>query len=240
MPLKNKLKQKTMCGKIKLVLAIFFGILLASCNQNNSEKTTQGVIINTLEENEAKNDDSFKLTADLPIKLDSSDYIIYPVHELVNSKYNSKISYKWRSGYENNLNNIIFQNIHTDKTHSLTNDKIKIISYEQLYNTKREAEKIIIYQIIDKFPKNDDELIYTSLYLGTSDGKLFKKISKLNHHLKGWKYISETKRVYFKTIEDSDRNNEFNNLDNEHLYSVSIEDFIVSELLTDGLKTIAK
>ncbi len=230
-----------MCGKTTthlLMLAVFFTILLTSCNRNHSEKSNHGVIINTLKENETKNDGSFKLTADLPIKLDSSDYIIYPVHELVNSKHNSKISYKWRSGYENNLNNIIFQNIHTDKTHSLTNNKIKIISYEQLYNTKREAEKIIIYQIIDKFSKNDNELIYTSLYMSTDNGKLFKKISNSNEHLKGWKYISETKKIYFKTIEDSDKNNKFNNLDNEHIYSVSIEGFIVKELLSNKLKRL--
>ncbi|MCF6348586.1 MAG: hypothetical protein L3J20_09855 [Flavobacteriaceae bacterium] len=149
-----------MCGRTTtrlLMLAVFFTILLTSCNRNHSEKSNHGVIINTLKENETKNDGSFKLTADLPIKLDSSDYIIYPVHKLVNSKYNSKISYRG-SGYENYLDNIIFQNIYTDKTHSLINDKIKIISYEQLYNTKREAEKIIIYQIIDKFPKDDNEM----------------------------------------------------------------------------------
>jgi len=230
-----------MCGKIStplLMLTVFFGILLTSCIRNNSEKLSQENLINEFVGNDIKNDDFHKFITDLPIKLDSSECIIFPIHELTGTKRASKTSYKSRYNYENHLNNIIFQNVHTDKTHFLTTNEIKIVSYEQLYNAEREAEKIILYQVIDSFPKDKDALIFTSLYLGTNDGKLFKKISKPNHQLNGWKYISETKKIYFKTIKDSDKNNELNQLDKHSIYSVSIDNFTVKELLNDNLKTI--
>lgn len=229
-----------MCGKTKLILAVFFGILLISCNRNNSEKSVQGVIINNLKENKVIKDDSFKLAAHLPIKLDStSNYIVFQIKTLTDNERDNKVSYTSRKAYNDNyLRSLIFQNIQTEQTNVLTVDKIKIISYELLYNAKNETEKVIIYQVIDTFPENEDTITLTSLYLSINNGKNFKKISAKNHHLSSWKYFPELKKVFFKTIEDSDGNNELNNLDKHYIYSVSIEDFIVKELLSNELKTL--
>ncbi len=241
MLLKNKQNRKIMCGKTTTplcMLAVFFGILLTSCNQNNLKKSTQGVIINNFEENKTENDQSTKLIADLPIKLDStSNYIVFQVKTLTEKE--NKISYDSRKRYNDTyLRNLIFQNIQTEQTNVLTVNKISIISYEQLYNAKNETENAILYQVIDTFPEDEDAVILTSLYLSSNDGKHFKKISTKNHHLGSWEYFPELKKVFFKTIEDSDGNNKLNNLDKHHIYSVSIEDFKATELLADELKTI--
>jgi len=226
-----------MFGKIKLTLAVFSGILLVSCikKEQKGEVIEKNLNSATVIDNEV---DHNKFFVDLPIKLDSSAYILYPVHESTDSKSDVKISYKSRSGYENYIDNLIFQHIESEKTHVLTKNKIKIISYEQLYNLKREAEKIIVYQVIDTFYDDKESITLTSLYIGTNDGKLFKKISKSNHHLNGWKYIPESKKVYFKTIEDIDKNNTLDNSDKHNIYSVSIEDFKVKELLSNELKIL--
>ncbi len=233
-----------MCGKTTplFMLAVSLLILLTSCNQNRSESSNHGSFDNYLKDSAtdtktaSQKDNSKKISINLPVKLDSSSYLVYPIHELTTAQKKSFIrSYEsgdWREGY---LTNLIFQNIHTEKTHVLTKNTIKIEAYEQLYSSKREAEKIILYQVIDNFPKDKDSLTFKSLYLSTTDGKLFQKISTDNEHLTGWKYISETKKVYFKTIEDSDNNIKFNNADKEHIYSVSIQNFKVTEILKDAL-----
>jgi len=236
MPLRSKQKSKNMFGRIKFILAVFSGILLVSCTNSNQVDRSGP---NNFDNTDTKDKEStVKLTPALPIKLDSSAYIIFPIHESKESGRISKTSYKSRSGYENYIDNIIFQHIENEKTHLLTTDKIKIVSYEQLYNSKREAEKIMVYQIIDAFSENDEDLTLTSLYLGTNDGKLFKKISKPNHHVNSWKYISETKKIYFKTIEDIDKNNKLNSSDKHYIYSVSMGDFKMEQLLNKEIQIL--
>jgi len=227
-----------MCGKIKLMLTVFFAILLASCtNQPQGDKSTANnldVIVDVEKENNNE-----QLIADLPIKLDSlSDYIVFQIKAAGNQSDN-KVSYNSRKGYSDNyLRNLIFQNTQTEQTNVLTINKIKIISYEQLYNAKNQTEKVILYQVIDTFNEDEETLTLTSLYLSINDGKNFKKISPKDHHLNSWKYFPELKKVFFKTTEDSDGNNILNNLDKQYIYSVSIEDFKAKELLTNEIKTI--
>jgi len=235
-----------MSGKKTIfMLAVSLLILLSSCRQNNSENSSHRSFENPLKSSvtntnkEAEKEDVKKLTINLPVKLDSSAYLIYPIGELSTKQSSSfKSSYRSEDRYSGYLTNIIFQNIYTDKTHFLTKNIVKITAYEQLYTTQRVSEKIILYQVIDNFPKDEDALTFKSLYLGTNDGKLFQKVSKANEHVTDWKYIPETKKVYFKTIEDTDKNNELNNTDTEHIYAVSIQDFKVINILEDALKTL--
>jgi len=235
-----------MCGKKTnafVMLAVSLLILLTSCRQNNSENSSRKSSDRPLKSSIAdvkKEENAKKLTINLPVKLDSSAYLIYPIGELSTAVENRsfKSSYKSEDRYNGYLTNLIFQNIYTDKTHFLTRNTIKIMAYEQLFNTQRVSEKIILYQVIDNFPEDEGMLTFNSLYLGTNDGKLFQKISKANEHVTDWKYIPETKKVYFKTIEDTDQNNEFNTLDKEHIYSVSLQNFKVINILKDALKTL--
>ena len=228
-----------MHGKIKIMLTVFFGILLVSCTKPTQEDRSVINNLNIVDDHEEENNNG-QLIADLPIKLDSlSDHIVFQVRN-INNEESNKV-YTSRKGYSDSyLRNLIFQNIQTEQTNVLTINKIKIISYEQLYNDKNESEKVILYQIIDTFTEDDEAIIFTSLYLSIDNGKNFKKISSKNHHLNSWEYFPVVKKVFFKTVEDSDGNNKLNNLDKHHIFSVSIEDFKAKELLNVELNTIAK
>ena len=221
---------------LKLMLVVLTLVLLSSCKKEQSESFAYGNEAdkeNTIvKKSSIKDENSKPHTIGLPIKLDSSNYLVFPIQDInTNWKRSLKSSYEAESRYTGYYKNLVFQNIHTEKTHLLTNIQVRIKSYEQLYTTKREAEKIILYQLIDNFPKEKEALTYTSLYLGTTDGKIFQKISKENEQLTSLKYISETKKIYFKTLEDSNKDNELNQLDKEHIYTVSIQDFNVKEIL---------
>lgn len=177
-----------------------------------------------------------KLIVGLPQKLDSSNCVIFPLYmiEINNSrKEASKISYSSR-GYLIPLENLLFQNINTSKTHYLTNEKIKILSYEQLYSTNRVAEKFIIYEIINTDTNKDGFLNMndiTNLYISDSNGKNLSQLNHPKHHLLEWNYISEVGKVFFSTSEDIDKNGDFDNNDKQQLYSVSIKDFSKIEVL---------
>jgi len=227
-----------MCGNLKLILTVFIGILLVSCTRSTQENRS---IINNINVVDAvdKETHTDQLVVDLPIKLDSlSDHIIFQIRN-INGEPENKVSYNSRKNYNDNyLRNLIFQNIETEQTRVLTVDKIRIISYEQLYKANNETENVILYQIIDTFSEDDEALTLTSLYLSRNNGKSFKKVSAKNHHLSSWEYSPELHKIFFKTIEDSDSNNKLNNSDKHYIYSVSIEDFKATKLFTDELKTI--
>jgi len=176
-----------MCGKIKLMLTVFFVILLVSCtNQPQKGKSTANNldVIVDVDVDVEKESNNGQFITDLPIKLDSlSDYIVYQI-KVVGNEYDNKVSYNSRKGYSDNyLRNLIFQNIQTEQMNVLTINKIKIISYEQLYNAKNQTEKVILYQVIDTFNEDEETITLTGLYLSINDGKNFKKISPKDHHL---------------------------------------------------------
>ncbi len=232
-----------MCGKIKqIVIIAFLGVLLFSCKKSKRDTSNieHFVAKNDVNDMLDKNDESLEFIADLPIKIDStSNHIVFHVNELKDEQ-NDKKRYGSRKNYSANyLKNLIFQHIKTEEINVLTAHKINIVSYEQLYNAKNESDKVILYQIIDNFPEDKETLTLTSLYLSTEDGKGFKKISLNNHDLSGWKYFPEMRKIFFKTVEDSDKNNQLNNLDKHYMYSVSIDDFKSTELLKEEFKMIS-
>ena len=227
---------------MKKYLTLLILILIISCTnkqpqrivypENQNEELTEKPII--IEETKDK------LIAHLPQKLDSTNYIVFPINRLSinNSKTRiSKVSYS-SSRYNIPLENLIFENILTGKTHQLTKEKIKILSYQQLFGKKRTSEKIIIYKVISNDSNQDgylDNNDIASLYISDSDGFNFKQLSKPNEQLLEWNYLYETKKVYFRTVEDTDKNGMFDNNDKHSLYSRSIINNETKHLFTSKL-----
>ncbi len=228
--------------KIAIVTVVFLGVL-SSCDKLKKEVNTVGRLdLETTNVKDKPNDKKgLKLIADLPIKIDSSsNFIVFHINTLGESDSSDKMSYTSRKEYHHSyLKNLIFQNIQTDMRNVLTTDKIEIVSYEQLYVEKNKPENVILYQVIDNFSEDKDALTLTGLYLSTEGGENFTKISEKGHHLTNWEYYPELKKVFFKTIEDSDRNNALDNLDTHHIYSVSIQDFKAKELLKEEFKMLS-
>ncbi|MFT7033931.1 MAG: hypothetical protein ACJA2S_002440 [Cyclobacteriaceae bacterium] len=68
---------------------------------------------------------------------------------------------------------------------------------------------------------NDDDV--ESLYLSNLNGSNFKKLSFGYQELLDWKILTINKRLYFRTIEDIDKNGEFNKKDEIHHFFVVLE-----------------
>ena len=198
--------------------------------ENNNEELNEQAII--------EEDIKDKLMVHLPQKLDSTNYLIFPINRILinNSKTRmSKLSYS-SSHYNIPLENLIFENIITGKTHKLTQEKIKILSYQQLFGENRNSEKIIIYKVISHDTNQDgylDNGDIVSLFISDSSGKKFSRISKSNEQLLEWNYIFETKKVYFRTVNDIDKNGIFDKNDKHNIYSTSISNNETKPLLTN-------
>jgi hypothetical protein len=68
-----------------------------------------------------------------------------------------------------------------------------------------------------------------SLYISTELGKNFTKISTDLQELVDWKHIEATNKIYFRTIEDANKNGEFDKKDKIHYHFLNLKDSKVSE-----------
>jgi hypothetical protein len=61
-----------------------------------------------------------------------------------------------------------------------------------------------------------------SLYISNADGKGFKKLSQDVQELIDWNLIEAQGRIYFRTIEDINKNGAFDKNDKVHYHYVSL------------------
>lgn len=220
-----------MFGKLNFIKLLILSLVATSCTESYQERTATVDGVEVIEDA-----GSSKLIAELPVKIDSSKFLVFPVKELLNDT-NGHGSYKIRKGYHNVYRNLIFQDTEDQKTHFLSPKELKILNFDQLTNYKNEPEKVILYRIIDKNYKNK-ELEKISLYLSDEQGKKFTKISPENHHLKDWKYLPPQRKIYFNTSADINADGKLDDKDDYFPFSVSIDDFKTTQLLENELQTL--
>jgi hypothetical protein len=181
--------------------------------------------------------------ADLPIQFEGSNILVYAIGNLTVGDINKKGSYESASSYEGvsgfhvsnsmeneitgYLQNLKFQEIGTDSLQLLT-DKIMLI--ERVSYVK--SNKSLVYVLADA-DTNQDGLIDSndikSLYISTELGKNFTKISTELQELIDWKHVESANKIYFRTIEDANKNGEFDKKDKIHYHVVNLKDNKVSE-----------
>ena len=208
-------------------------IILTSCGNDEKPK----VIYPENEEiqtTELKKDSTIIEIADIPIHIDSTKYLIHPIGEYRMYGSRGKVyfgSSSYGSGsfsitnynrYEitGNLHNLKFQQLDSDNLTSLTTKNIRIKSITFLRdifdNTKKQ---ILIYRVLDKDTNRDNELDdndVETLYISNIDGSEFEKLTSEFQELIDWKELGIKNRIYFRSIEDTNKNEEFDKDDKVH------------------------
>ncbi|WP_204346421.1 hypothetical protein [Psychroserpens algicola] len=173
--------------------------------------------------------------ADLPIYIDSTNYVIHPIgtYSIENSRsskyggdsfYSQNYSVAKYNGYRiaGDLSNVKFQNIHSDVLKPLTNNIIKIHQMSFLFESFKTLKKgYYVYDVIDKDTNANgklDKQDLKSIYISYNDGSHFKRLSPEHQDLIEWKPLPINSRLYFKTIEDTDNNGEFDKKDKMHYF----------------------
>jgi len=188
---------------------------------------------------ELKKDSTLIEISDLPIHIDSTKYIIHPIGEFrmygsgrskiyfgsSNSGSGSfKISSYNRYEISGNLNNLKFQDLESEKLKQLTEKTIKINSItflrEIFDKTKRQY---LIYKVLDQDTNRDGKLDsddIETLYISNIDGTKFTKLTSEYQELIDWDIIEALNRIYFRSIEDTNKNGEFDKDDRLHYHFV--------------------
>jgi len=182
--------------------------------------------------------------ADLPVKFIGTDYLLHPVGDVRvyntgSSKYGSsktnQVSYTI-SNYSNPeitgfISNIMFQHKDSVSLMPLTTNRMEILSVAYLDELAlKTKQQFLVYTLVDMDTNRDgryDSNDIKTLYLSRINGANFTKLTPDYHELLEWKVIDE--KLYFRTIEDINKNGEFDSKDAVHYSYVNLmnEEWIV-------------
>lgn len=221
---------------MKLLNAILFLVAITTLACTNTDKpkvvyaqdtTEVGLIIDT----------TAVPVANLPIYFDSTEYMFFVVGKTKSYRRGTKI-YIGSSGSDDpsfslgyfdgkslqgDFDNIKFQHIDSIHIRALTTNQIKIRSIHLVHA----ITDIMLLEVMDRDSNKDYQLTYedvVSLYIANNSGTKFKKLSPESHQLLDWKLVPAANRIYFRTMEDVNRNGEFDKNDRFYHFFVSLKD----------------
>jgi len=228
--------------KVGLIVSVFSAVLFFSCKgQEEKPKVIYKDEVETPEQQEAVKEKTEDIRiADLPLVVGSSSYLIHPVGEVrvyaSPSKYGTskvnQFSYTVSNyvpfeitGY---LENLMFQHKDSLEIKPLTNKKIQIQSVVYLNTIAEKLKKnILVYNVFDADTNRDgkiDSNDIKTLYISKSSGREFKKLSPYLQELLDWTVIDVQNRLYFRTIEDINKNGAFDKNDNINYFYIDLTD----------------
>lgn len=218
-------------GKIYIIL---LGILLfVSCKQE-SEKPKVIYDVSNEGKGSLKLDSTQIKIADLPIHIEGTDYLIHPVGDLrilekgVKARYGSSsvidLSFTISNYGENEitgfLQNLKFQKVDSDSLKALTDKPALILTATYLKTVSDKTKnKILVYTMFDIDTNKDGKLDTSdikSLFLSDISGDRFTKISTDFEELIDWNLIESKNHLYFRTVEDTNKNGQFDKDDVVH------------------------
>lgn len=225
-------------SKYILGLAI---LSLVSCKKEETTPKVKYEDSKTKVEAPAKVDSSSIKIADLPILMEGTKYLIHPigdvrVYEDYKSVYGSsktnQVSYAISNynrfeltGYFTNLK---FQNIDSTSVRTLTTDRIQIQTVTFLNTFAEKTKKqILVYSFVDNDTNKDGNVNQNdikSLALSNIDGSNFTKLSEDFSEIMDWNIIEAQNRLYFRCIEDINKNGAFDKDDKVHYHYVNLLD----------------
>lgn len=220
-------------------ICVLSGVLLIFGCKKETEKPKVIYESNKKPEQAAKKDSTALVIADLPIHMEGTGFLLFPVGEYRladNSEYASSrggsLNYKVSNYSEYQISgfirNIKFQQIGKDTIYALTDKSINIQSVTYLKNiADRSKQQLLVYVLEDmdtnKDVKLDDSDIH-SLYLSEISGGRFTKVSTDFQELIDWNVVESMNRLYYRTTEDTNKNGAFDKDDMLHYYFVDLAD----------------
>ncbi|MFV5695087.1 hypothetical protein ACM55G_06560 [Flavobacterium sp. LB3P122] len=212
-------------------------LLLTSCKED-SEKPK--VTYDASKGRAIKSDSTEIEIADLPIHIDGTNYLIHPVGDLsirekgIKTRYGSSSVNDLRftiSNYGENeitgfLQNIKFQKIGSDSIKALTDKPVLIQTATYLKSVSDKTKnQIMVYTMVDMDTNKDGKLDTSdikALYLSEISGDKLTKLSDSYQELIDWNLIESNNRLYFRTVEDTNKNGQFDKMDVVHYNYVDL------------------
>lgn len=221
---------------ILLFFTIFF-IVFVSCKEEQEQPKV--IYSDHPKITETKIDTTSIKIADLPIIIDGTNYLLHPIGDVRvysnNRNYGSGISNISFSISNYNrfeltgfLENLKFQHKDSISFHSLTDNRVQIqtVSYPQAFS-ESSKKQILVYTLTDADTNRDgqiDSKDIKSIYASHINGSNFTKLSPDYQEVIDWNIIVDQGKLYFRTIEDINKNGAFDKNDAVHYYYVNLLD----------------
>lgn len=214
-------------------------LLLVSCKE---EPKTPKVIYDATnkERSQQKIDTSKILVADLPIQMDGTSVLLFPIGEFSVANGSSRVKYAGSeresfvvsnsSEYEitGYLSNFKFQQVGSDSLTVLTDKPVLIERVTYLKTFADKTKKQFLVYVLEDMDSNKDGKLDSNdikdLYISDINGSNFKKLSTDFQELIDWNIIESQNRLYFRTIEDINKNGAFDKSDKVHYHYVDLLD----------------
>ncbi len=219
-----------------LYIALIFIVLFSSCKKEEAEKPKVIYETTAKVKPEVVADTNQIEVADLPINMEGTNILIHPIGVIsgkgkgIKSYSDSEESFTVSNygeyqitGY---LKNLKFQEIGKDTIHALTDKQILIETATYLKTfADKSKQQLLVYSLADMDTNKDGKLDSNdikSLYISTISGQKFTKLSADFHELIDWKIIDSKSLLYFRTIEDTNKNGEFDAEDSLQYHFVNL------------------
>jgi len=178
--------------------------------------------------------------ADLPLQMEGTQYLLHPIADLsirergVKSRYGSSsvndlsftISNYGEYEITGFLQNIKFQRVDSDSIRKLTERPVLIQTATYLKSVADKTNnQIMVYTMVDMDTNKDGKLDTSdikALYLSDISGDRFTKMSSDFQELIDWKLIGSKNRLYFRTVEDTNKNGQFDKNDVVNYYYINL------------------
>lgn len=228
--------------KFLQTITILISLALLSCGSESKPTIVYPNLTNNNEEEPTALDTTLLLNGELPIHFKKTDYLLFPIGPIKvstrsltklysgsasNGDLSFNMGYLSEYSYSGDFDNLKIQHLDSSNFRPITNQKLKIRSLEFLESIQKEAGlNLIVMRVTDNDTNNDGELNnddVESLYLSHMSGKKFKKLTVDDQELLDWRVIDVNGRLYFRTLEDIDKNGKFDVQDKIHHYYVVLE-----------------
>jgi hypothetical protein len=221
-----------------LYIAMFFVGLFVSCKKEEVEKPKVIYETTSKAKPEVVSDANQIEVADLPINMEGTNFLIHPIGLMSGNGKGMKSSYDSEQGFTVSnygeyqitgyLKNLKFQEIGKDTIYTLTDKQILIETATYLKTfADKSKQQLLVYSLADMDTNKDGKLDNNdikSLYLSTISGQKFTKLSADFQELIDWKIIESKNLLYFRTIEDTNKNGEFDAKDSVQYQFVNLLD----------------
>lgn len=225
----------------KIILGLLIVPVLFSCSERKQKINYANAIDTVGVIDDRKVDTTKIMISELPVKFDSTEVLIFAVG-LVNLEERGGYS-KFRSGSYSDFSsshiytgnntisgdfiNLIFQDSVGEKR-ILTKNKIRLKQASFLKSTYRLTGKpYILYLLYDRDTNGDKQINpkdLEALYLSNIDGTNFAKLTRELHEFYDYTLIDKGKKLFFRTLEDINKDGKLNNKDKFHYYSIDFEE----------------
>lgn len=222
---------------MKNITALCFAILvslLVSCKEAEEPEKPKVTYEASKDKGLQKLDTTLIEVADLPIQMGGTHYLIHPIGDLSiygsgnKSSYGSsnsdRVSFTISNSSEYEitgfLQNLKFQEIGSNTIHPLTDKAVLIQTVTYLKSVAdKTKQQVLVYTMADLDTNQDNKLDTNdikTLYISDISGNRLIKITPELQELIDWELIESNNQLYFRSIEDTNKNGKFDKNDVVH------------------------